>query len=611
METGKMIYVTNGNQVEPLIQVSNFELTQEVKGDFNITLTSHNTNNNPAHRLLQEESIITVGDFDYRIKQMKETRHGKQIVAVNTFYDLVDKRQNEIYGGTRTFNEFANFVLKNTGWTFTSSVSGSQFIENFGENNAIALLQALCQVYECEYVIMPNNRIHFSNQIGGDSDAQYRYGHNVKALSKNVDTTGLKTYIEGYGAASEGGGQLFVSYESPYAQKYGKREAEPVHDDRFTNANSLLEHIKSELIDYPEVTFELDSIELLDKELGERVWLIYEPLEMEFQTRILSQTKQFVNGELRTTKVVLGNTLPKTTTDILISQKVEIDENKKITRSKFEQTNDRITMEVETIGESISKLELTDKEIKLSVDETNKSLAEFKITSQQISTRIENKVDNLNSEFVQTSNEFRTSINDNGRAISTMRQDLTGFEFTVNSRINDTNSKITQTDNRITLETSGENLVSKINMTPSWVKIQAKNIELDGAVISRGSITGQTTISVGTDLYVGSDIYMDYGRGNNNQIHFYPYTQIYNNYSDLFVQATDGTLWLGGQYTNLQGSVSFSQANSVDFSGTHVTGLNMSGGNADTVRGLWIAYNSTYVYIRDQWGNNVAQLKQV
>ncbi|MEY9980659.1 phage tail protein, partial [Lysinibacillus sp. RC79] len=390
-----MIYVTRGNEVEPLVQVSNFELTQEVKGDFNITLTSHNTNNNPAHRLLQEESIITVGDFDYRIKQMKETRHGKQIVAVNTFYDLVDKRQNEIYGGTRTFNEFANFVLKNTGWTFTSSVSGSQFIENFGENNAIALLQALCQVYECEYVIMPNNRIHFSNQIGGDRDAQYRYGHNVKALSKNVDTTGLKTYIEGYGAASEGGGQLFVSYESPYAQKYGKREAEPVHDDRFTNANSLLEHIKSELIDYPEVTFELDSIELLDKELGERVWLIYEPLEMEFQTRILSQTKQFVNGELRTTKVVLGNTLPKTTTDILISQKVEIDENKKITRSKFEQTNDRITMEVETIGESISKLELTDKEIKLSVDETNKSLAEFKITSQQISTRIENKVDNL------------------------------------------------------------------------------------------------------------------------------------------------------------------------------------------------------------------------
>ncbi|MFJ3389324.1 phage tail protein [Lysinibacillus sp. NPDC086135] len=502
-----MIYVTNGNEVEALVQVSNFEMQQEIKGDFNISLVSHNTDRNPAHRILQEESVITIGDFDFRVKQLKETRRGKQVVAVNTFFDLIDTRKNEIYGGTRTFNEFLTFVLGGTAWRFTfdSDLNDHRLIANFGDNNIIALINALCQVYECEYVILPNNHIHFAKQIGGDYDAQYRYGYNVKALSKNVDTTKLKTYIEGFGADN-----LWVSYTSPNELKFGKREADPIYDDRYTNSDSLVERIKSELIDYPEATFELDSIELLDKELGERVWLIYEPLDMEFQTRILSQTKQFVNGELRTTKVVLGNTLPKTTTDILISQKVEIDENKKITRSKFEQTNNQITMAVETIGESIAELKLTDKEINLRVEETNKNLAEFKITAQQISTRIENKVDNLNSEFVQTSNEFRTSINDNGRAISTMRQDLTGFEFTVNSRFNDTNSKITQTENQIRFEVvkkdeyNGRTITSMINQDPYAVSISADKINLNGAVMVNGTISGATSIQVNDNVKVGN-----------------------------------------------------------------------------------------------------------
>jgi len=507
-----MIYVTNGNEVEALVQISNFEMQQEIKGDFNISLVSHNTDRNPAHRILQEESIITVGDFDFRVKQLKENRHGKQIVAINTFYDLIDTRKNEIYGGTRPFNDFVSFVMNNTGWTFTSDVTGYRLIENFGDNNVIALINALCQVYECEYVIMPNNHIHFGKQIGGDYDAQYRYGYNVKALSKNVDTTKLKTYIEGFGVDN-----LWVSYTSPNELKFGNREADPIYDDRFTNADSLVEHIKSELVDYPEVTFELDSIELLDKELGERVWLIYEPLDIEFQTRILSQTKQFVNGELRTVKVVLGNTLPKTTTDILISQKVEIDENKKITRSKFEQTNDRITMEVETIGESISKLELTDKEIKLSVDETNKSLAELKLTSEQFQVTINNKVDGMNSQWTQTSSSLQGQINNNGNAISTLRLDMNGFETRVNGRIDDTNrnvqqnySMLQQTDSYIRTEVvkydeyTGREIATRINQDAYSYSIDAAKIEFNAnTIIANGRITGPTSIDVTSDINLG------------------------------------------------------------------------------------------------------------
>ncbi|MFJ8457664.1 hypothetical protein ACIQ57_00915 [Lysinibacillus xylanilyticus] len=41
---------------------------------------------------------------------------------------------------------------------------------------SLALINALCATYECEYAIKSNNHVHFANAIGGDYDAQYRFG---------------------------------------------------------------------------------------------------------------------------------------------------------------------------------------------------------------------------------------------------------------------------------------------------------------------------------------------------------------------------------------------------------------------------------------------------
>lgn len=384
-----MLIVQNGSQIEPLNHIQNLEVNKEVNGAYTASFASFNYPNNPGYSLLEEESIIIVDGQELRVKQLEEVRNSKRIIAVHTFFDLADQRQDEIYGGTRTFNEFATFVLKNTGWTFSSTVAGSRFIANFGENNIIVLINALCTVYECEYEIIANKHVHFAPQIGGDCDAQYRYGYNVKALSKKVDTTNLKTYIEGYGANN-----LFVSYTSPLASnpKFGIRKADPIRDDRFTQADSMLEHLKRELNDVPEAYFELDSVELTDKELGERVWLIYEPLGIEFQTRILKQTKTIRNRKLVTTNVILGNTLPKSSSDILVSQKIEIDENRKEYRSRIEQTNELIKLEVEAVNSSIATLEIKADNIELSVTQLDGRLgnAESSINIQagQIQQRV-------------------------------------------------------------------------------------------------------------------------------------------------------------------------------------------------------------------------------
>lgn len=579
-----MIYVEYGNELEPLAQIGQFEMKQEVNGEFSLSLTSFNIPSNPAYNILKEEAIITADDYEFRVKQIKENRNSKAVIALSVFYDLNDKRQNSIYGGTRTFDEFATFIFGGTGWTFTTDMSTEyKLIPNFGEDNVIKLVQTLCQVFECEYEIKKGKHIHFSKQIGADNDAQYRWGHNIQTISHHVDTSNLKTYIEGFGAVSEGGGQVWASYTSPLASNpmIGKREAEPFRDEKYISASDLADHLKTILTDEPIVSIELDSVELVNRDLGERVWLIYEPLNMEIQSRIMSQTKKIVNGVIRTVQVTLGNHVPQTITDILVNQKIEIDNNRDITRSKFEQTNDHITMEVERV---------------------NKSIATLKLEADKFEVTINNKVDGMQSQWTQTANQIKGEIRDTNDNLASLNLELGRFETNISNRVDQTESKITQTNNYIELsvvkksEYNGQDIVSKINMTPESVQISAKNINLNGAtmvngnITGNGTITGNTSIRVGTDLYVGSDIYMDYGNGRNNQIHFYPSTQIYNNYSDLFVQA-DSTLWLGGQYTNLQGQVSFRQAQSVDFTGVYVEGLNVSSVNGLNIRANWSSHN--------------------
>lgn len=533
-----MIYVTNGNESEPLVYLSSFEWQQQVKGDFSISFNSVNDEKNIGHSILLEESVVTVDDYDFRVKQMKETRHGKQVTALSTYFDLIDTRRNDIYGGTRTFNEFLNYLFKDTGWRTSTDFNESRFIENFGENNIVALTNALCQVFECEFEIRKNNLIHFSKKIGGDYDAQYRYRHNVQALSKNVDTTKLKTYIEGYGHIDEvNGGQVFVSYLSPNADKFGKREADPVRDDRYTNPNELLDHLKSVLTDEPEMTFEMDSIELLDKELGERVWLIYEPLDIELQTRILSQSKGFVNGQLRTTKVTLGNTLPKTTTDILISQKVEIDENKKITRSKFEQTNDRISMAVETIGESIAELELTDKEIRAEVKDNKDNISKLTVKAEGIEANVSDNKKNIANLTIRAD---RVESNVSG----------------LDSRMGQAESSIVQTNNRITLETRGDNLISNINVAPGNVSINAEKINLNGAVMVDGTITGNSTLEVQTDATVGRNLNIGRSFDSAYSINFggsAGASRIYSTTDEISLEAMSGVRVTGD--LNVRGSI--------------------------------------------------------
>jgi phage minor structural protein len=423
--------------IEPLTDIKECEVYEEVNGDFSIFFTSFLTEKNKhSFPLIQEESIVELDGNEFRIKKLDEIRNIKTIEAQHVFFDLIDEQIYTYIGGTKTIDEVFQFLLAGTEWTFENvNVSNSEILANFGEDNALSLIRKACEGFKCEVKIEPNNHLKIYKMTGQETDNQFRYKYNIKTLKRSVDTSNLHTVIRGYGANG-----LQVEYRSPNEAIYGERHAEPVRDDRYTIAESLTERIIGELNDVPEVSIEVETLILdFEAKLGDRVWMIYEPLNIDFQTRIIS--RKYYPFTKKSPSVTFSNKI-QSFTDLLSQAKVEMKENQKETRSKFDQTNEKITLEVERIDESISTIEQTADSISLSV--------------QTLDTRV-------------------------GTA-----------EASIEIQAGQISSKVSQTDY------NGNTIASLINQTATDITIEASKVNLNGyATFTSLSTPGQTIIDAG------------------------------------------------------------------------------------------------------------------
>lgn len=493
-----MLIVTNfaGTQTEPFFTTSAPVFEQDTQGNLTLEFTVNKTNNEAGFNLLQEESIVTAANYNFRVKQLIDDKPGrKTIFAISTFFDLAYQFKETTFGGTHSSQEFVNYLFAGTDWSANIDFTETATIYKFGSKNIVQCVNQICDAFNCEFEILPNNRVHFSKSLGPANGAQYRYGHNLKALSRKIDTTHLRTKITATG--KEG---LTVTYTSPKHTIWGIRIADPISDERFTNADNLLKKAKDAIIDYPEVTIELDTIELLDKQLGEKVWLIYEPIEgLELQTRILKRIciVDEVTDELKTIAVTLGNALPRTMSDnevdteeVIAETKEElsevIEENKKEYKSAITQTDSRITLEVEKLNKSIASIDVKADDISLSVN-----------------NRITNEVAAINVR----ANQIQSTVSAQNVSIGNLNNRIGSAESSITQQSWQISQKVSTTDY------NGNRIASLINQTSTTISIQASKINLVGAVRVLSDISGNLgTIHAGNirikeDIHMGNRLY--------------------------------------------------------------------------------------------------------
>ncbi len=421
-----MLIVTDlSGKTEALTNIKNAEVNEEINGDFSLSFTTILSEKNAhSYPLLQNESIVELDGHGFRVKKLGEIRNKKDVIARHIFFDLIEHQVYGFIGGTKSADDIFSFILAGTGWTFENmDVDNFAVLSNFGENNAIKLIRDACQVLNCEIKVMPGKRLKIYKQIGADTDNQFRYGHNVKTLKNNVDTDNLRTIIKGFGANG-----LEVTYRSTMADIYGERHAEPVRDDRYTSAASLTDRVKQELNDVPDVSIEVEVTQLdFEPGLGDRLWTIYEPIVIDIKTRIASRKWfPFTN---RSPTVTLENKR-RAFSDILTQTRAEISENKKEYRSKFDQTNEKISFEVERLDGDITEAKA---QIEINANSIVSSVQEIKTeTAEQI-----------NQANTYAENQAEGAF-DNAKGYAD------GLIVTVNTRITDAESSITQLADSIT-----------------------------------------------------------------------------------------------------------------------------------------------------------------
>ncbi|MDA2474562.1 phage tail protein, partial [Bacillus cereus] len=301
---------------EILTGFKSFKCNRRVNGEkiisFLILPTEGNQHSFP---MVQEEHKVEFKNEKYVIKSLTERTIGntyyKQVECIHDFFvNMINKQKYEVHDGSMQFLDALDFVFKDTGY---QPIAIENFyakdFQNFGKDNRLALLKKVLERYKAE-ISIDKNLVYFRTKIGEDTDFQFRYNFNIKTFERNVDTKNLATYIRGYGADG-----LMREYTSPNKDKFGFMEATQINDDRFTTTEGLDRALREAIQDTPLVSITIDFVDLrkagypyIVPNEGDRVLLIYEPMDIDIETRIMEIEEEYdANLEPISCRVTLAN----------------------------------------------------------------------------------------------------------------------------------------------------------------------------------------------------------------------------------------------------------------------------------------------------------------
>jgi phage minor structural protein len=304
-----MLVVTGINgQKELLTDYKDVRRKRRVNGEHSLSFFQYNTPNvSHAYNLLDKRAKIEdkYGD-EYIILGISKTGHnGKSISCLHIFFDDFMKYQYGKLDGYTNFKQCMDFIFKDSGWKYINqgAFEATRF-ENFGRDSRLSLLQTALNRYKAEFSIDNKNKtITFKNQIGKETDAQFRYGHNLKTFGEETNMNNFATYIRGYGSKEIPSNkpdeqptkeEFMVEYTSPLAKVYGIIDQKPVEDERYNSKETMLQRLKEEINDTPETKFNVTIANLIENGLplhefnyGDYVYMFYEDAGISIKIRIV------------------------------------------------------------------------------------------------------------------------------------------------------------------------------------------------------------------------------------------------------------------------------------------------------------------------------------
>lgn len=329
----KNILIRNYEETKEEILINydkdSFSVSWQQNETWELSVTVPRTKGNQiTFDLIDYENYVVFDGQQYSIKQMRPYASGSQIykdvVATHVYYTIQDGWQYDTISGTKSINDLLTHIFKagNRGFSWEVVDPNNVFLkkeqENFGNDNYLNLINEILEDYGA--VVIPNNKhlvFYPISEYGNITEQQIRYKYNTDEVSFDIDTYALKTQIKGFGKKKEDGSYYFnpVTYTSPESKKWGIRIQGPIEDERYTIQNNMIEYLKQQLHDYPDVSGSVTLKWAVSLNKGDKVLFVYEPLNISTYIQVVGIT-DYPAIPNKAPEIVLSNT-KKTITSIL------------------------------------------------------------------------------------------------------------------------------------------------------------------------------------------------------------------------------------------------------------------------------------------------------
>lgn len=317
-------YTTNLDEV-PVI-VTGLSITETINelSTLSFSFTADGRNKIAAEAMIPQTRVLVpeTGQW-FRLSNVNPISSGDvrtyQVSAVHVGIDLHDKYVENKLTNTQSLDQCMKLITDGTSFNYVihDSFSNYSFSDGFGADYADSLLMNnLKDNFGFEFYL-DNWTIHIYKTLGKTDQFIFVDGYNASKIQWTEDYSNIRTKIKGIGKQNDDGTYAATAeYNSPTQTIWGVKQAATLQDDRFTDNNSLLNYIKSQLQDYPIVQYTMERAEFehhaklsdINQIVIGNYGLIKDRLGVEVDVRIIGKTFHPQDAKQNDT-VTFGNKL--------------------------------------------------------------------------------------------------------------------------------------------------------------------------------------------------------------------------------------------------------------------------------------------------------------
>lgn len=279
--------------------------------------------------------------------------------AVHQFFWDFDKSSvhEQLNDGSHTFLTYLDFIFTGSDYTYTIDPLLKVYAfekQSFGYKSRLKLFNDIITSSGVEFQV--NGKVvRILEKTGTDLSTVVRKNFNMNELGIEKHIGDFVTYQKGFGAwideNDHSKGRLVTEYTSPLASVYGKLEAEPLVDERYTQADNMIAVLKANVDNSYSISITLDMEDLTragydytQPRAGDYIMAINETLDFQEKIRIVSFTSEYdVSGQLVKHEV--------TCNDIGVVKKLSASYN--LTKEQAQNASDSVGKAVEMANKAL------------------------------------------------------------------------------------------------------------------------------------------------------------------------------------------------------------------------------------------------------------------